>query len=120
MTDLICSNEKAWLEFMMAFELKLSPIEKSAPAKSFLTVLIATALGSIIPIIPFIFLSGNIATAALASIMLSAIVLFIVGYYEAKITLGSLWRSGLEMLLIGLTAGLAGYLIGRVFGAVPT
>ncbi len=120
MTDLICSNEKAWLEFMMSFELKLAPVEKSAPAKSFVTVLIATALGSVIPLIPFIFFSGNIATAAIASVILSAIVLFIVGYYEAKVTLGSLWRSGMEMLLIGLTAGFAGYLIGRVFGAVPT
>lgn len=120
MTDLICSNEKAWLEFMMAFELKLAPIDKSAPFRSFLIVLISTALGSIVPLIPFIFLSGNMVMGVVASVVLSAMVLFIVGYYEAKSTLGSVWRSGVEMLLIGMAAGLVGYLVGRAFGAVPT
>ena len=117
MTDMICSNEKAWLEFMMAFELKLAPIDKSAPFRSFLTVLTATIFGSMIPLLPFIFFSGNIAFSVILSVLLSAFVLFMVGYYEAKTTLGSVWRSGFEMLIIGLTAGLAGYLIGRIFGA---
>jgi VIT1/CCC1 family predicted Fe2+/Mn2+ transporter len=120
MTDMICSNDKAWLEFMMAFELKLAPVDKSAPFKSFLTVLTATIFGSVTPLLPFIFFSGNITTSMVASVLLSAFVLFMVGYYEAKTTLGSVWRSGFEMLIIGLTAGLAGYLIGRIFGAVPT
>ena len=117
MTDMICSNDKAWLEFMMAFELKLAPVDKSAPFKSFLTVITATIFGSIIPLLPFIFFSGSIMTSVILSVLLSAFVLFMVGYYEAKTTLGSVWRSGFEMLIIGLTAGLAGYLIGRIFGA---
>ncbi len=119
MTDGICSNDKAWLEFMMAHELKLGPIAKGAATTSFITVTLATLLGSIIPIIPFIFLPHNMPAGVEWSIVLSAITLFIVGFYEAKITVGSLWISGLRMVAIGLTAGFAGYLIGHFLGAAP-
>lgn len=115
--DIICSKPKAWVDFMMAFELKLSPVEKDAPFKSLLTVLGATIFGSFVPLIPFIVFYGSIHTGIIASIILSAIVLFCIGYYEAKITIGSIWRSGLQMVVIGLMSGFAGYLIGHYVGA---
>ncbi len=118
MTDGIIANPKAWLEFMMAFELKLQPVEKEAPKNSFFVVLAATILGSVIPVIPFL-LTGNIFDAQISAIAVSAIFLFAIGYYEAKATVGSLWKSGLEMLIIGIAAGIAGYLIGKFFGASP-
>ncbi len=117
LTDIIVSNPKAWLEFMMAFELKLSPVEKSAPFRSFLTVFGATVVGSFIPLIPFIVFQSNITAGVIGAIVLSAITLFIIGYYEARETVGSLWKSGLQMLIIGLVAGFAGYLIGHFLGA---
>ena len=49
----------------------------------------------------------------------SGTALFFIGAYEVKTTVGSLWRSGLQMAAIGLTAGLAGFLIGHVIGALP-
>jgi vacuolar iron transporter family protein len=118
-TDRIVSNPKAWLEFMMSFELKLAPVEKSQPMRSFIIVLSATILGSAIPLIPFLFYTANLAAGAIASVILSAITLFVIGVYEAKTTVGSLWASGIRMLIIGLTAGFAGYLIGHFIGAVP-
>jgi VIT1/CCC1 family predicted Fe2+/Mn2+ transporter len=45
--------------------------------------------------------------------------LFFIGAYEAKTTIGSIWWSGLQMTIIGLAAGFAGYLIGHLIGAVP-
>lgn len=117
MLDKICSNPKAWLEFMMAFELKLSPVEESAPFRSFITVFFATIFGSVIPIIPFLFFQGNIPSGIICSIVLSAVALFFIGYYEAKITIGSIWKSGLQMALIGLASGFIGYLIGHFLGA---
>ena len=119
MTEKIISNPKAWLEFMMAFELDLAPVKKSEPFRSFLVVIMSTIFGSIMPIIPFIFLYKNIHMGILASIIVSGITLFLIGYYEAKTTVGSLWKSGLQMLIIGLAAGFAGYLIGHFIGAVP-
>ena len=117
-TDRIVSNPKAWLEFMMSFELNLAPVKKSAPLNSFVIVLLSTIIGSIIPVVPFLF-THDIGKGALLSVVISGITLFMIGYYEAKTTVGSLWKSGLRLAIIGLLAGFAGYLIGRYIGAVP-
>ncbi|MDE1860541.1 MAG: VIT1/CCC1 transporter family protein [Candidatus Micrarchaeota archaeon] len=119
MLGLICSNPKAWLEFMMAFELKLSPVPESAPLRSFLTVLFATIVGSVIPLVPFAFFGNNMPEGMIASVIISGATLFMIGYYEAKVTKGSIWASGLRMMVIGLVAGFAGYLIGHFIGATP-
>ncbi len=120
MTNRIASNPKAMLEFMMSFELKLAPVEKSEARRSFSVVLSSTIVGSIIPLIPFFFVtSSTIASGTIASIILSGATLFFIGAYEARSTIGSIWWSGLQMTMIGLAAGFAGYLIGHVVGAVP-
>lgn len=118
MTNSISANPKATLEFMLSFEQNATPVDKSAPMRSFLTVLSSTILGSIIPLLPFIF-TRNILIGAIAAVIISGIALFFIGYYEAKTTIGSLWKTGLKMAIIGLTAGFAGYLIGHFVGAIP-
>ena len=116
----IASNPKAMLEFMMSFELKLAPIEKEEARRSFAVVLSSTIFGSIIPLIPFFFVTAStIASGTIVSILLSGVILFFIGAYEAKTTVGSPFWSGLQMMIIGLSAGFAGYLIGRAVGAVP-
>ena len=120
MTDHIVSNPKAMLEFMMSFELKLAPVDESEPRRSFAVVLSSTIFGSIIPLIPFLFVTAaTIHSGVIASVILSGAILFGIGAYEAKTTVGSLWRSGLQMGVIGLSAGFAGYLIGYLIGATP-
>jgi VIT1/CCC1 family predicted Fe2+/Mn2+ transporter len=116
-TDVIVRNPRAWLELMMAHELFLQPVDASEPRQSFMVVLTSTIVGSLIPLMPFFISTANLFDDAIASILLSGGVLFFVGYYEARITVGSLWRSGLQMALIGLAAGLAGFLIGHFIGA---
>jgi vacuolar iron transporter family protein len=95
MLEGICRNPKAMLEFMMAFELKLSPVAEDAP----------------IPLIPF-FVLANVLDGSIVAVVFSGIALFAVGWYESKITVGTWWRNGLQMLVIGLAGGLAGFLIG--------
>jgi VIT1/CCC1 family predicted Fe2+/Mn2+ transporter len=113
----ICENPKAMVEFMMAFELRLQPVDADEPQRSGLTVLVATIVGSFVPLVPFLVLSGNLHEAIAASVVLSGIVLFFIGRYEARTTNSSVWRSGLTMLAIGLAAGFAGFLIGHFLGA---
>ncbi len=120
MTRQISSNRKAMLEFMMSFELKLTPVESDEGRRSFGIVFASTIFGSIVPLIPFFFVtSTTILAGTIASIVISGVLLFVVGAYEARSTVGSLWWSGLQMMLIGLSAGFAGYLIGRAIGSVP-
>ena len=45
------------------------------------------------------------------------IALFFVGFYKAKVTVGNTSKSGFQMIIIGMGAALAGYLIGLLFGA---
>jgi vacuolar iron transporter family protein len=118
-TDIIVENPKAWLAFMMSYELNLEPVDKSEPRNSFLIVLGSTIFGSFVPLIPYFFTGGNLLEAAMGSVILSAGLLFFIGYYEAKTTVGSLWKSGLQMAIIGLAAGVAGFLIGHFVGALP-
>ncbi len=116
LTDRIARKPKAMLEFMMSNELNLVPVDKSEARRSFMVVGSSTVFGSIIPLVPYLFVGSNILNGTLASVVFSGGVLFLIGAYEAKTTVGSLLRSGLQMALIGLTAGLAGYLIGHFIG----
>jgi VIT1/CCC1 family predicted Fe2+/Mn2+ transporter len=119
LTESIAKNPKAMLEFMMSYELDLAPVDKSEARRSALIVGSSTVFGSILPLIPYLFVGRNILTGTEASVIFSGAALFFIGAYEAKTTVGSLWRSGLQMAAIGLTAGLAGFLIGHVIGALP-
>jgi vacuolar iron transporter family protein len=118
MTDKICANPKAMLEFMMAFELKLAPISAEQALQSAEVVGVATVVGSSIPLIPFFVLGASIELSAIVAVILSGIALAGIGVYQARTTIGSLWKSGLQMLIIGLGAGFAGFLIGHFLGGV--
>lgn len=118
-TKAIVGNPKAWLAFMMSYELNIEPVSESEARNSFLVVLSSTVFGSFVPLIPYFFTGGGLVASALGSVILSGGLLFFIGYYEARTTVGSLWRSGLQMAAIGLTAGVAGFLIGHFVGALP-
>lgn len=107
------AKPKAWLDLMMAFELNLSEVSATQPRESGLVVLTATILGSLIPLAPFL-LRLPIPVATVASVVVSGIALGGVGYYAARSTIGSVWLGAARMIVIGLGAGFAGFLIGRI------
>lgn len=116
MLSRIESKPKAWLDLMMAFELNLSEVPEAAPRNSAVVVGAATLLGHVVPLIPFFIFTNNTLTAAYLAVILSGIMLFMIGYYEARLTIGSLWKSGVRMTIIGLGSGFAGFLIGHFLG----
>jgi len=119
LTRLILKNPKAMLDLMMSYELELAPVDKLEARRSAFIVGASTIFGSFIPLIPYLFVGKNILLGTEISVIFSGVILFFIGVYEAKTTVGSLWRSGLQMAIIGLTAGLAGFLIGHFIGALP-
>jgi VIT1/CCC1 family predicted Fe2+/Mn2+ transporter len=111
MKDHIVAKPKAMLEIMMSYELNLSPVAEGQAAKSALLVGIAAIIGSVIPLVPFIFLQNDIPMGIVVAIIVSAIILFFIGWYKSVMTVGRPYRSGLQMAIIGTLSALAGFAI---------
>jgi VIT1/CCC1 family predicted Fe2+/Mn2+ transporter len=111
----VIQSEEAWVDVMMRNELKLAPIENSNALRIALVVGFSAIVGSVIPLVPF--LLWPLAVAVPVSLLISALALFGVGAYKARITVGRPVRSGLQMAVIGIVSALAGYAIGALFQA---
>jgi len=108
--DRIVAKPKAWLELMMAHELNLAPVDKGQARKSAILVGTAAIVGSLIPLLPFMFVGAEtIFTGILVSLLVSSITLFVIGWYKAKMTVGRPGRSGAQMAFIGIASALAGF-----------
>jgi len=118
LTEEIVKNPKAMLEFIMSYELHLAPVSQSEARRSALIVGSSNIFESFIPILPYFFFGSNIVAGIIISVVSCRVVLFLIGRYAAKATLGSLWKSGLQLATIGLTSGLAGFIIGYIIGAI--
>ncbi len=115
----ITANEETWLQVMMADELKLQPVDETSAVRSAAIVGFSAMGGSLIPLLPFFFLaSGSVSrlTAIGISLVISALALFVVGVYKARMTVGRPLRSGVQMTVIGIASALVGYAIGALFG----
>lgn len=75
---------------------------------------IATGIGAIIPLIPFMLFSG--AAAVWTAVVISMVAHFLVGASRAIFTGRPAIRSGLEMFLVGMGVALFTYLLGMALG----
>ena len=111
----IMSNRETALQALSRDELGIDPEELGGSAwEAAITSFLLFALGAIIPVIPFLFLSGM--TAVAVSALFSAVGLFIIGAAITLFTGRSIWSSGLRQVVFGLAAALVTYLIGRLIG----
>jgi len=117
-TQKITSDKESWARFMMSEELDLAKKDQEKPVYTATVVGMASFVGSLIPLLPFFFLH-DIKIAVLTSVGISALVLFVGGFIKAKVTIGGPVRSGLELLVIGITSAIAGFVIGSILGALP-
>jgi predicted membrane protein (TIGR00267 family) len=114
--DTITANRAAWLTTMMDEELHLQPVQTSDVTRSSFLIFVATLIGHLIPLVPFVWMPRT--SALVVAIVLSALVLFGVGVYSAVTLVGNWWRSGTRMVAIGLGAAGIGFVIGRLFSTV--
>ena len=113
--ETIVANRDRWVQTMMDEELHLQPVESADIVRTSIVITVATLIGHLIPLAPFFILDRT--AALITAFVLSAIVLFAVGAYSAISLVGDWRRSGIQMLLIGLGAAVAGYLISALIGA---
>ncbi|TCJ14940.1 hypothetical protein EZJ19_08640 [Parasulfuritortus cantonensis] len=110
---LIADPDKA-LDTLAREELGLNPEELGSPWTAALASFGAFAAGAVVPLLPYLLLSGNVALKGAA--VATAISLFGVGATLSLFTGRKSWQGGLRMLAIGAAAGAATWLIGRALG----
>ena len=115
--ETITANNDVWVAVMMAEEHQLSPVDRRTAMKAAWVVGLSAIIGSLVPILPFVFLP--VSTSMWMSVLVTALVLFGIGFYKARMTVGKPTRSGLEMMLIGTISAMAGYLVGVLLKVPP-
>jgi VIT1/CCC1 family predicted Fe2+/Mn2+ transporter len=111
----LTSRRDRWLNTVTDDVLHLQPVQTRDAVRSSVVITIATLIGHLIPLVPFLWLART--PAVIVAVVLSALVLFGVGVYSAKSLVGDWRRSGLKMLLIGLGAAAIGFAIGHLIQA---
>ncbi len=96
----MAQNPGEMLKTLAHEELGLSEQAFSSPWRSAASATIATALGAAVPVIPYLFATG--LTALVTSFIISTLAHFGVGAAKVIVTGRSWWKSGMEMMLIGL------------------
>jgi VIT1/CCC1 family predicted Fe2+/Mn2+ transporter len=112
--DHIARDPEQMLRALAGERLGASEEALSNPLVSASSGALSTAVGAIIPIIPFFFLQGVPAVVAAAIVSLAAH--FAVGAAKSLITVRSWWSSGLEMTVVGAVEGAVTYGIGILLG----
>jgi len=109
----ITSDDDRWVDNMMRDELDLISVDVHDIHIYSFTVGLSTLVGSVLPLLPFFFL--GVHPALVIAILISIASLAGVGLYKAHTTLAKPAKSALQMIVIGMGAAIAGYLIGLVF-----
>lgn len=115
--ETVTANKDVWVAVMMAEEHQLAPVDRREALKAAWIVGVSAVIGSLVPLAPFMVLP--IAASMIASVLVTAAVLFAMGSYKARVTIGHPARSGLEMAVIGTLSALAGYLVGALLKVTP-
>jgi vacuolar iron transporter family protein len=120
LVDVLHRDPDLALETHAREELGLDPDQGlGSPWAAAISSMLTFAFGAFVPLVPFLFGSG--VGAALWSIGISAVTLFVVGAGISKLTGRPLWWSGTRMLVVGAVAAGITYGVGKalhVGGAV--
>ena len=97
-------------------ELGLSEKAFPKPWRAAVSAMLSTAAGAIVPVLPFMFLSGT--TALVWSFAISTLAHFAVGASKVIVTGRSWLKSGAEMTIVGVGEALVTYGIGLLIAPV--
>ena len=109
----VMADPERMLEEQVQEELKIGEQTISPLREGWVTGL-ATAFGAIIPVFPFFVAQGS--TAIALSFAFSMLSHFLVGAARSVFTGRSVFRSGLDMFVVGLGVAIVGYYVGGWIG----
>jgi predicted membrane protein (TIGR00267 family) len=114
--DRLTKYPRSLLKTMIEKELFLVLEEQAGAMQGALVMGACYLVGSLLPVLPYLFLKG--VPALSASIALTAAALFAIGVGKALPAKQHPIRSGFQVMVLGALSGLAGYLVGNLFPAL--
>jgi VIT1/CCC1 family predicted Fe2+/Mn2+ transporter len=106
------ARPKAWVDFMMRFELGLEEPDPRRALTSALTIAGAYIAGGLIPLSPY-FVLPTAHAALVVSVVVTLLALLVFGYVKGRFTGAQPVRSALQTAIIGGLAATAAFLIAR-------
>jgi vacuolar iron transporter family protein len=101
---------KAWVDFMMRFELGLEEPQRNRASRSAITIALSY------PLAPYV-IAGSLSSALAASVAITLVALVVFGGVKGRLTGTGTLRSALQTVVIGGLAAGAAYLLARLLGS---
>lgn len=110
--DELAKDKDKWVQFMMRFELGLEKPDINRARQSALTIGISYIIGGIVPLSTYFpIFSSDASQGFLLSCMVTAICLFVFGYFKTKIIGQPPLKGAFKILFIGALAASSAYLL---------
>jgi VIT1/CCC1 family predicted Fe2+/Mn2+ transporter len=110
----LSKDKKAWVDFMMKFELGLDEPNKRQAVLSGITIASAYVVGGFIPLTPYLFLRHNVPLAFGYSIGTTLVALAVFGYIRGRLIAQKPLSGIIQTVLLGGVASAAAFFIGRL------
>jgi VIT1/CCC1 family predicted Fe2+/Mn2+ transporter len=110
------TNPKAYVDFMMRFELGLEEPAPGRAVRSATTIALSYIAGGAIPLAPYL-LIANIGSALRVSVVITMAALVVFGALKGRALGSSIVRSALQTMLIGGVAAAAAFELARLLNA---
>jgi VIT1/CCC1 family predicted Fe2+/Mn2+ transporter len=107
------ARPRAWVDFMMRFELGLKRPDPSQAVKTAATIAAAYVAGGLVPLAPYFF-AQTTAGALGPSVLVTAVALAAFGFVKGRFTSGKPWRGALQTTTIGGVAAAAAFCLARL------
>ncbi len=111
------AKPKAWVDFMMRFELGLEEPERGRALSSALTIALSYVAGGLIPLAPYMIVHHEIGRALVVSVAVTLVALLVFGYVKGRFTGAKPVASALQTVLVGGLAAAAAFALARWIGA---
>jgi VIT1/CCC1 family predicted Fe2+/Mn2+ transporter len=114
LATIIINNPETGLNTLVREELGINPEDMVSPTGAMIASFISFAIGAFIPLVPFLF--GDRSGSLIASSVITAMTLFMIGAILSLLTNRHPLLLGVRMLLIGSAAGGLTFVIGKILG----
>lgn len=117
LTELMQTNEDYWVDWMMHHELELEDPRGTNPILTGLVTFISFLVFGVIPLIPYMILEEGPEKAFYSSVAATLFALIALGVIKGKVLGQKMFRSILEVVLIGGVAAVVAFGVGVFFRA---